>query len=57
MQVERVILDAIGLSSPLVEIETNSSSEKPSPKDTTVSIHDFGKYLSENEPPPRKERK
>ncbi|AUB42221.1 hypothetical protein COO91_08333 [Nostoc flagelliforme CCNUN1] len=57
MQVERVILDAIGLSSPLVEIETNSTSEKPSPKDTTVSIHDFGKYLSENEPPPRNERK
>jgi hypothetical protein len=47
---EQEIKNAIGLGSPELVIE---SFPKPEPK-PTVTIYDFGKLLTENEPPKKK---
>ncbi|MEH1778520.1 MAG: hypothetical protein V7L26_05120 [Nostoc sp.] len=48
MQVEQEIRNAIGLVSPQIEIEPSAQS---SSSNSTVTIHDFGRLLAENEPP------
>jgi hypothetical protein len=47
---EQEIKNAIGLGSPELVIE---SKPKPEPE-PTVTIYDFGKLLTENEPPKKK---
>jgi hypothetical protein len=49
---EQEIKNAIGLGSPELVIE---SKPKPEPEpEPTVTIYDFGKLLTENEPPKKK---
>ncbi|QFS52696.1 hypothetical protein [Nostoc sphaeroides] len=49
---EQEIKNAIGLGNPELVIESKPKPE-PKPK-STVTIHDFGKLLTENEPPKKK---
>jgi hypothetical protein len=49
---EQEIKNAVGLGNPELVIESKPKPE-PEPK-PTVTIHDFGKLLTENEPPKKK---